>query len=105
MSGTKHRAKPAWRTDVPYDLGLIRGAVGRLSIPGGEGCCASVWRDETLCPCDKPVVAIRRWHAGEYDDDGEIGPEGVYDGVCKAHAVHDVIPLGEVLEAARGGGR
>ena len=93
--------RPVWDDDTPYDPTLIRRAIDWMSRVGYDGCCATVVRGGEYEPCGHPAVAIHRWHAGEYGDDGDIGPEGAYDGVCKTHAVHDVVPVCEIIEAMK----
>lgn len=92
MSGLKNGWVPA---EHPYDPDLVRGALEDVRL----GCVASVTHDGELDVCGKPAVAVRRWYPNEGYEADPVDPRGSYGCVCAYHAIHDVVPLEEVLEA------
>ncbi|MBT1162881.1 hypothetical protein [Bifidobacterium sp. SO1] len=82
-------------SEHPYDPELI--CFGWRST---YGCSASVTRNGELDACGNDIVAFRRWYPGEgYET--EPPEQGWYDGVCKRHVAHDMIPLALVLDALK----
>lgn len=79
----------------PYDLELIR-----FGWKHSYGCSASVTHNGELDACGNEIVGFRRWYPGE-GYEAEPPEQGWYDGVCKRHVEHDMIPLILVLEALK----